>query len=93
MMTELGELNLALDELGRRLAVEDDWARLALERLEGDGADLDRSDGMLAQCALAHHGTVPARCERVGRRGEDGVDESQLPLPSRDCRPGWRFSV
>ena len=42
LMTELGELNLVLDELGQLFAVEDDGARLALERLEEDGADLHR---------------------------------------------------
>ena len=49
LMTELGELDLALDELGQLFAVENDRARLVLERLEEDGADLDRLDGMLAQ--------------------------------------------
>ena len=48
-MTELGELDLALDELGQLFAVENDQARLALERLEEDGADLHRLDGMLAR--------------------------------------------
>ena len=49
LITELGELDLALDKLGQLFAVENDRARLALERLEEDGADLDRLDGMLAQ--------------------------------------------
>ncbi len=49
LMTELGELDLALDELGQLFAVENDRARLALERLEEDGADLHRLDGMLAR--------------------------------------------
>ena len=49
LMTELGDLDLALDELGQLFAVENDRARLALERLEQDGADLERLDGMLAQ--------------------------------------------
>ena len=49
LMVELGELDLALDELGQLFAVENDRTRLALERLEEDGADLDRLDGMLAQ--------------------------------------------
>ena len=44
LMTELKELDLALDELGQLFAVEDDQARLALERLEEDGADLGRLD-------------------------------------------------
>ena len=48
LMMELGELDLALDELGQLFAVENDWTRLALERLEEDGADLERLDGMLA---------------------------------------------
>ena len=49
LTTELGELDLALDELGQLFAIENDRARLALERLEEDVADLDRLDGMLAQ--------------------------------------------
>ena len=49
LMTELGELDLALDELGQLFAVENDRSRLALERLEEDGADLHRLDGMLAR--------------------------------------------
>ena len=49
LMTELGELDPALDELGQLFAVENDRARLALERLEEDGADLQRLDGMLAE--------------------------------------------
>ena len=49
LMTELGELDLALDELGQQFAVENDQARLVLERLEEDGADLHRLDGMLAR--------------------------------------------
>ena len=49
LMTELGELDLTLDELGQLFAVENDRARLALERLEEDGADLHRLDGMLAR--------------------------------------------
>ena len=93
LMTELGELDLALDDLGQLFAVEDDQARLALARLEADGAGLDRSDGMLAQCALTHCGTVRPRCECIGRRGEDGSDESQMPLPLRDFLPGRGFSV
>ena len=40
---------MALDGLGQLFAVENDRARLALERLEEDGADLDRLDGMLAR--------------------------------------------
>ena len=48
-MTELGELDLALDDLGQLFAVENDRARLALEGLEEDGADLHRLDGMLAR--------------------------------------------
>ena len=93
LMTELGELDLALEELGQLFTVEDDRARQALARLEEDGVDLDRSDGMLAQCALAQRGTVRPRSECIGRCGEDGMDESQLPLPLRDSLPGWRFSV
>lgn len=49
LMAELVELDLALDGLGRLFAIEDGRARLALERLEEDGADLHRLDGMLAQ--------------------------------------------
>ena len=49
LMTELGELDLALDELGQLFTVENDRARLVLERLEEDGADLHRLDGMLAR--------------------------------------------
>ena len=49
LMTELEELDLALDELGQLFAVENDRARLVLERLEEDGADLHRLDGMLAR--------------------------------------------
>ena len=49
LMTELGELDLALDDLGQLFAVENDRARLALEGLEEDGADLHRLDGMLAR--------------------------------------------
>ena len=77
LMTELGELDLALDELGQLFAVENEQARLAVARLEEDGADLDRLDGMLAQCALAHRalahrGTVRPRCEWIGRRAKSG---------------------
>ena len=99
LTTELGELDLALDELGQLFAVENDQSRLALGRLEEDGAGLDRSGGMLlaqralAQRALAHRGTVRPRCECIGRRGADGVDESQLPLPLRDFLSGWGVSV
>ena len=93
LVTELGDLDLALDDLGQLFAVENDRARLALEGLEEDGADLHRLDGMLAQCALTHCGTVRPRCECIGRRGEDGAGESQMPLPLRDFLLGRRFSV
>ena len=49
LMTELGELDLALEELGQLFAVENEQARRALERLEEDGADLIRLDGMLSE--------------------------------------------
>ena len=48
-MAALGELDLDLDELGRLFVVENDRARLVLERLAEDGCDLDRLDGMLAE--------------------------------------------
>ena len=46
---DLGELDLALDGLGQLFAVENDRARLALERLEEDGADLIRLEGMQSE--------------------------------------------
>ena len=45
----LDKLDLALDELGRLFGVENDRARLALQGLEEDGAELHRLDGMLAE--------------------------------------------
>lgn len=48
-MRALGELDLDLDELGRLVGVENDRARLALERLEGDSGELDRLGGMLSR--------------------------------------------
>ena len=45
----LDELDLDLDELGQVFGVENDRARLALERLEGDSGELDRLDGMLVE--------------------------------------------
>ena len=49
LLVALEELDGSLDELGQLFAVENDRARLALERLEEDGADLIRLDGMLTQ--------------------------------------------
>ena len=49
LLAALEELDGSLDELGELFAVEDDRARLALERLEEDGADLDRLDEMLLE--------------------------------------------
>ena len=49
LMAALEELDLDLDELGRLFGVENDRARLALERLEGDSCEIDRLDGMLAE--------------------------------------------
>ena len=49
LLGALEELDPALDELGQLFAVENDRAVLALERLEEDGTDLDRLDGMLAE--------------------------------------------
>ena len=88
MIANAGETTALMMELGRQFAVEDDQARLALAHLEADGAGLDWSDGMLAHC-----GTVRPRCECIGRRGEDGAYESQMPLPFRDLLLGRGFSV
>ena len=49
LLVALEELDGSLDELRRLFAVEDDRARLALERLEEEGADLHRLDGMQAR--------------------------------------------
>ena len=49
LTTELEELDLALGELGQLFAMENDRARLALDRLAEDGAVLHRLGGMLAR--------------------------------------------
>ena len=63
----LDEMDLDLDELGQVFGVENDRARLALERLEGDSGELGRLDGMLVEWqdevddfdALGLHGDEP----------------------------------
>ena len=48
LMTALEELDVSLDELQGLFDDEDGKARLALRRLEEDGADLVRLDEMLS---------------------------------------------
>ncbi len=95
LMTTLGELDLDLDELGQVFGVENDRARLALERLEGDSGELGRLDGMLVEWqdevdvfdGLGLHGDGRFHSNRLGWIPHPGKPSSNQPLTSPTTPP------